>query len=95
MPRRPRQHVDEYTSSVIDAMVVRRTARRARRKLRFPNRKNLNWAEAAALPLVTLTAWHMLVTRAQVRPGEVVLVHAAGSGVGSLEFRLQTVWRAP
>src|SRR6266704_2618276 len=39
--------------------------------------KNLSWPEAAALPLVTLTAWHMLVTRAQVQPGENVLVQAA------------------
>ena len=38
--------------------------------------------EAAAFPLVFLTAWRMLVTRARVRPGEDVLVWAAGSGVG-------------
>jgi len=50
--------------------------------------KNLNWEEAAALPLVTLTAWHMLVTRAQVQPGEDVLIHAAGSGVGSLGIQI-------
>jgi NADPH:quinone reductase-like Zn-dependent oxidoreductase len=50
--------------------------------------KNLNWPEAAALPLVTLTAWHMLVTRASVQPGEDVLVHAAGSGVGSLGMQI-------
>ena len=50
--------------------------------------KNLSWEEAAALPLVTLTAWHMLVTRAQVQPGEDVLVHAAGSGVGSLGIQI-------
>src|SRR2546421_2535594 len=50
--------------------------------------KNLNWEEAAALPLVTLTAWHMLVTRAQVEPGENVLIHAAGSGVGSLGIQI-------
>jgi NADPH:quinone reductase-like Zn-dependent oxidoreductase len=50
--------------------------------------QNLSWAEAAALPLVTLTAWHMLVARAQVRPGEDVLVHAAGSGVGSLGIQI-------
>jgi len=54
----------------------------------IPKPKNLNWAEAAALPLVTLTAWHMLVTRAQVRPGEEVLVQAAGSGVGSLGIQI-------
>jgi len=49
----------------------------------IPKPKDLNWSEAAALPLVTLTAWHMLVSRANVQPGEDVLVHAAGSGVGS------------
>src|SRR5205807_8825040 len=35
-----------------------------------------------------LTAWHMLVTRAQLQPGEDVLVHAAGSGVGSLAIQI-------
>ena len=54
----------------------------------IPKPKNLSWAEAAALPLVTLTAWHMLVKRAQVQPGEDVLVHAAGSGVGSLGIQI-------
>jgi len=49
----------------------------------IPKPKDLSWSEAAALPLVTLTAWHMLVSRANVQPGEDVLVHAAGSGVGS------------
>lgn len=37
---------------------------------------------AAALPVTFLTAWQMLVRKAQVRPGETVLVLAAGSGVG-------------
>src|ERR1044071_1898382 len=50
--------------------------------------KNLSWEEAAALPLVTVTAWHMLVTRAKVQPGEDVLVHAAGSGVGSVAIQI-------
>ena len=49
---------------------------------------NLNWDEAASLPLVTLTAWHMLVGRANVQPGETVLVHAAGSGVGSIGIQV-------
>ena len=48
----------------------------------------LSWAEAAALPLTLLTAWHMLVTRARVEPGEDVLVHAAGSGVGSIGIQV-------
>ena len=54
----------------------------------IPKPKDLSWPEAAALPLVTLTAWHMLVTRAQLQPGEDVLVHAAGSGVGSLAIQI-------
>ncbi len=54
----------------------------------IPKPKNLSWPEAAALPLVTLTAWHMLITRAQVQPGEDVLIHAAGSGVGSLGIQV-------
>ncbi len=54
----------------------------------IPKPRNLSWPEAAALPLVTLTAWHMLVTQARVRPGEDVLVHAAGSGVGSMGIQI-------
>jgi NADPH:quinone reductase-like Zn-dependent oxidoreductase len=54
----------------------------------IPKPKSLSWEEAAALPLVTVTAWHMLVTRAQVQPGEDVLVHAAGSGVGSVGIQI-------
>ena len=54
----------------------------------IPKPSQLSWAEAAALPLVTVTAWHMLVTRANVQPGEDVLVHAAGSGVGSIAIQI-------
>ena len=54
----------------------------------IPKPKALSWSEAAALPLVTLTAWHMLVARAQVQPGEDVLIHAAGSGVGSIGIQI-------
>ena len=54
--------------------------------LPFP--ENLSWEQAAAVPLVFLTAWHMLVTRAHVRPGEDVLVIGAGSGVGSAAVQI-------
>jgi NADPH:quinone reductase-like Zn-dependent oxidoreductase len=54
----------------------------------IPKPKDLSWEEAAALPLVTVTAWHMLVTRANVQPGEDVLIHAAGSGVGSIGIQV-------
>lgn len=51
-------------------------------------------AELAAVPLVFLTAWHMLATLAQVRPGEVVLVLGAGSGVGSAAIQVARLFGA-
>ena len=53
-----------------------------------------SFPEAAALPLDMLTAWHMLVARAQLRPGETVLVHAGGSGVGSAAIQIAGLWGA-
>jgi len=44
--------------------------------------------EWAAVPLVFLTAWHMLVTRAVLKRGETVLVQGAGSGVGSAAIQI-------
>lgn len=55
---------------------------------------NLSFAEAAAIPLDMLTAWHMLIARAQLRPGETVLVHAGGSGVGSAAIQIAKLWGA-
>lgn len=49
----------------------------------LPKPARLSFEEAACLPLTFLTAWHMLVERAQLKAGETVLIHAAGSGVGS------------
>lgn len=48
----------------------------------------LSYAEWAAVPLCFLTAWHMLFTRANLQKGETVLIHAAGSGVGSAAIQL-------
>lgn len=48
----------------------------------------LSFEEAAAVPLVFLTAWNMLVTNAQLRPGEDVLIWGAGSGVGSAGIQI-------
>ena len=49
---------------------------------------NLNWTEAAAVPEVFITAHDALFTRARLRAGETVLVHAAGSGVGLAAIQL-------
>ena len=49
---------------------------------------DLGFDEAAAVPLVFTTAWHMLFTRAQLKPGEDVLVVGAGSGVGSAAIQI-------
>jgi NADPH:quinone reductase-like Zn-dependent oxidoreductase len=48
----------------------------------------LSWEDAAAFPLVATTAWHMLMTRAQLRAAETVLVLAAGSGVGTMAIQI-------
>lgn len=54
----------------------------------LPHPKNLSFTEAAAIPLVFLTAWQMVVRKAQVKPGQTVLVQAAGSGVSSAAIQL-------
>src|SRR5580704_9593241 len=54
----------------------------------MPYPENLDWVHAAAVPLAFQTAWHMLVNRAQLQPGEDVLVLAAGSGVGSAAIQI-------
>ncbi len=43
---------------------------------------------AAAAPLVSVTAWHMLVTAGRIRPGETVLVVGAGGGVNSVAIQI-------
>jgi len=44
--------------------------------------QSLSFVDAAASPSAFGTAWHMLVTRAQIKPGEWVLILAAGSSIG-------------
>lgn len=48
----------------------------------------LTHAEAAALPLVAMTAWQALVDVAEVRPGQRVLIHAAAGGVGHVAVQI-------
>ena len=50
--------------------------------------QNCSYDEAGALPTAGLTAYQMLINRARVRPGETVLVMAAGSGVSSFAVQI-------
>lgn len=49
---------------------------------------SLGMTEAAALPLAALTAWQVLVERAQLQPGQRVLIHAGSGGVGTVAIQL-------
>lgn len=67
---------------VVDARLV------ARKPVR------LSMREAAALPLVAITAWEGLVDRAKVAPGEAVLIHAAAGGVGHVAIQIAQAFGA-
>ncbi|MDQ0133290.1 NADPH:quinone reductase-like Zn-dependent oxidoreductase [Neorhizobium galegae] len=49
---------------------------------------NLSMVEAASMPLVALTAWQVLVERANLRKGQKVLIHAGSGGVGTIAIQL-------
>ncbi len=49
----------------------------------YPKPQNISFVEAAAFPLTFLTAWHMLVGRANLQKGETVFVWGASGGLGS------------
>lgn len=54
----------------------------------IPVSRRFSYEEWASIPLVFVTAWHMLVTRAGLKKKEKVLIHAAGSGVGSAAIQI-------
>ena len=56
-----------------------------------PIPSNFDWSEAAAVPEVFITAHDALFTQASLQQGESVLIHAAGSGVGTAAIQLATV----
>jgi len=60
----------------------------------LPCPSRLSFTEAAALPLVFLTAWQMVATKARVMPGQTVLVQAAGGGVASAAIQLAKLFGA-
>ncbi|CAA9201281.1 zinc-dependent alcohol dehydrogenase family protein [Flavobacterium collinsii] len=55
---------------------------------------NLSMKEAAAVPLVLLTAWEGLIDRAKVKKGDQVLVHAGAGGVGHMVVQLARIFGA-
>ncbi len=57
----------------------------------IPIPANIKFEDAAAIPVVFLTAWHMLITRAALQPGEDVLILAAGSGVGTAGIQIAKI----
>jgi len=59
----------------------------------IPIPESLTFEQAAAVPLVFLTAWHMLLGRARLQPGEDVLVLAASSGVGSAAIQIARLFQ--
>ncbi len=54
----------------------------------LPMKEGFPFEEAAAIPLVFMTAWRMLVDRAQLQPGEDVLILGAGGGVASAAIQI-------
>jgi NADPH:quinone reductase-like Zn-dependent oxidoreductase len=54
----------------------------------IPIPDEIEFVQAAAFPLTFVTAWHMLMTRAQLKRGEDVLILAAGSGVGQAAIQV-------
>lgn len=50
--------------------------------------KSITMPEAAALPLVSITAWLALINRVKICPGQTILVHAATGGVGHIGIQL-------
>lgn len=60
----------------------------------IPIPDSLDFNQAASVPLVFLTAWHMLVGRAALRPGQTVLVLGANSGVGIAAIQIAKMFHA-
>lgn len=54
--------------------------------------QNVSFEEAAAASMTLLTSWHMLVGRAKIRPGQVVLIMGGGSGVGSFGIQIAKLY---
>jgi NADPH2:quinone reductase len=60
----------------------------------FPYPETLDPVQAGGMPIVFLTAYHLLKTRGQMQAGDTVLVQAGASGVGTIATQLAKAWGA-
>jgi len=60
----------------------------------IPIPDSLDFNQAASVPLVFLTAWHMLIGRGTLRPGQTVLILGANSGVGIAAIQIARMFHA-
>jgi NADPH:quinone reductase-like Zn-dependent oxidoreductase len=60
----------------------------------IPLSDSVSIIDAASLPIIYMTVWHMLITRARIKPGDIVLVNAAGSGVGIAGIQIAKLFHA-
>lgn len=85
----PRYHILGFQENGGYAEYVKVPARNI-----IPVDHHLSMEEWASIPLTFLTAWHMLVKRAGIKKRDSVLVHAAGSGVGSAAIQITRLFKA-
>ncbi len=60
----------------------------------FPYPETVDPVQAGGMPIVFLTAFHLLKSRGQLEPGHTVLVQAGASGVGTIAIQLAKAWGA-
>jgi alcohol dehydrogenase len=53
---------------------------------------NVSFNDAAAVSMVGMTSWHMLVSRAKIKPGQLVLIMGGGSGVGMVGIQIAKLY---
>ena len=60
----------------------------------FPYPETVDPVQAGGMPIVFLTAYHLLKTRGHLEPGQTVLIQAGASGVGTVAIQLAKAWGA-
>jgi len=60
----------------------------------FKKPKNLSFEEASAICITYTTMWHSLITKAQIKAGDTVLIHGGASGVGTAGIQIAKLFGA-